>query len=158
METALIAGKSISGTYEEFINLARKARLTGKLGLHDSSLAMFDKCGRFREMVLHLNYENHIDRLEKQASIESDTIGCLAYQFMPGRLRADVIRTGYRCNRKESLTISVKGTTIPASGVEKPGDMWTRCTIYPEGPRWSWWMEWAKGRSQPNKAETRSGF
>ena len=72
-------------------------------------------------MVLHLS-TNHIDRLEKRlASIESDTIGCLAYQFKClGRLRADVDRTGYRCNgKRNSLTISVKGTTIPASGVEK---------------------------------------
>jgi stage II sporulation protein E len=123
-------------TYEEFINLARKARLTGKLGLHDSSLAIADKCGRFREMVLHLNYENHIDRLEKQlASIESDTIGCLAYQFKClGRLRADVDPDGgigVTGKKRASLTISVKGTTIPASGVEKPGDMWTRYDLDP---------------------------
>ncbi|HHY11922.1 MAG TPA: SpoIIE family protein phosphatase [Firmicutes bacterium] len=118
-------------TYEGFIGLARKARLTGKLSLYDSSLATADKCGRFREMVIHLNYEKHIDRLAKQlSSIESETIGCLSYQFKclsqlaanigPGR------DTGAMGDKGPSFKVSVKGTTIAASGVDKPGDMWVR--------------------------------
>lgn len=123
-------------TYEDFITLARKARLAGKLGLYDSSLVIADRCGRFREMVLYLNYEKHIDRLEKQLdSIESDTIGCLAYQFKclsqlkaemdPGRI------TSSSSKKSPSLKLSVKGTTIAASGVEKPGDMWVRYDLDP---------------------------
>ncbi len=118
-------------TYENFTNLARKARLTGKIGLYDSSLALADTCGRFREMVLHLDYEKHIDRLEKQlSSIESDTIGCLAYQFRClSQLKLDTYPggvTGACGDKSPSLKISVKGTTIAASGVERPGDTWVR--------------------------------
>ncbi|HOP70943.1 MAG TPA: SpoIIE family protein phosphatase [Bacillota bacterium] len=146
-------------TYENFVDLARKARLTGKIGFYDSSLALSDRCHRFREMVLHLNYEKHIDRLERQlSSIEADTIGCLAYQFkclsqlklsaypssIAGRGTHAYSRgadsageptggTGGEPagNKPSPLKISVRGTTIPASGVEKPGDAWVRYDLDP---------------------------
>ncbi len=118
-------------TYDGFVKLARKARLTGKIGLYESDLIAADKCKRFREMVIHLNYKRQINRLEKQLnSIESDTIDCLAYQFKClSNMVNDVSlnKSEMKLNNKAPLLkILAKGTSIAASGIGKPGDLWTK--------------------------------
>ncbi len=117
-------------TYEGFINLARKARLTGRLGLSDSSLITADRCDRFRELVIHINHEKQVTRLQKRlSSIESETSSCLAFQYRClGRLMAGIepVKAADISANAQSTKVSVKGTTVAASGVEKPGDMWAR--------------------------------
>lgn len=118
-------------TYEGFVDLARKARLTGKLGLAPNDSVIADRCHRFRELIVQINHEKQIQRLEKRlASIDSETSDCLAFQYkcLGQLLSSDrlLAGTGTGSTRARPLRLSVKGTTIPASGVDKPGDMWLR--------------------------------
>ena len=42
-------------TYEGFAGLARKARLTGRLGLSANDSVVADRCSRFRELIIHID-------------------------------------------------------------------------------------------------------
>ncbi len=118
-------------TYEGFAGLARKARLTGRLGLSSTDSPVADKCSRFRELIIHMNHEMDIERLERRlTTIDSETAGCLAFQYkcLGHIISGDKLPggTSARLANSRPLRLSVKGTTIPASGVDKAGDMWLR--------------------------------
>lgn len=120
-------------TFERFIGLARKARLTGNLGFSDTNPTQAVRCNRFREVVIHLNHERHLGRLKKQLSlIETETLGCLAYQFnclseLAKGAETNLAATSTTAKKREpTLKVSVKGTTIAASGGNKSGDIWIR--------------------------------
>lgn len=118
-------------TYEGFAGLVRKATLSGRLGLSGDDSPVADRCSRFRELIIHVNHEKEVERLERRlATIDSETAGCLAFQYssLGQLLSGDKLAsgTGARLASTRPLRLSVKGTTIPASGVDKAGDMWLR--------------------------------
>ena len=78
-----------------------------------------------------MNHEKEVERLERRlATIDSETAGCLGFQYrsLGQLLSGDKLAsgTGARLASTRPLRLSVKGTTIPASGVDKAGDMWLR--------------------------------
>lgn len=122
-------------TYEAFSDLARKMQVTGQLSPAGEQPRLADRCPKAAEIVAEMNHLQEITRLERRIkSLDDETKGCLSFQYRClGKLLAPKGESMPELPRPRHhrLKTTVKGGTIPAEGMSKPGDMWVKYDLSP---------------------------